>query len=337
MRTWRVLAVLPFICQAQFSSRFSSEDLPADSISTYVVPNETQPQAIAPLIAGAPSGAYVSVGSERSFIGASLIEQTTHLLQIDADPMTLMFNRVNTALLALAAKGDRENYRHLRFNASFDDWQAALNARDLLPEYKNLLSRMDVWKWWKLYFRDYGGYWSFGINAKKWGYFLAPEKRTTPDREEFEKGVYLFSDEKFSRLQKLASTGRIIQLKVDLNNSESLSTLFNELKQQKIPLSVLDVSNAWEETFTKKMALEHLLKVSSSVADSGSVFLTSVKLSLLKLPTPRNGWGYRGYTFEYISGKGISKVASEIKNPWLGLMRFKKIGLKCGEALKVTP
>lgn len=72
----------------------------------YLPPNEQHPARALPIYRKSNHGVYVSVGTERSFLGASLARY---------DPLALRFAEVNRALLA--ASSDRANYINLRLTA----------------------------------------------------------------------------------------------------------------------------------------------------------------------------------------------------------------------------
>ena len=69
----------------------------------------------------APRGIHLSIGSERSFLGAALNPNTTHLIVTDYDPEVLRYVRINRQLLKAETAA---TYRQLRFHANYEQWQA---------------------------------------------------------------------------------------------------------------------------------------------------------------------------------------------------------------------
>ncbi len=88
-------------------------------------------------------GVYVSVGTERSFIGAAL-SRANALFVIDYDPLTIRFANINRALLA--ASTDRADYLNLRLSASPELWLQ--RSRRLAASDKETLSNPDSWTFW---------------------------------------------------------------------------------------------------------------------------------------------------------------------------------------------
>src|SRR4051812_12231704 len=88
----------------------AAELLPEDSLgeypiengpATYLAPNETNPQDARALLGKSNGGIYVSVGSERSFIGAAMAK-AGRIVVVDTDPEIIRFVRLNAALLRVA-------------------------------------------------------------------------------------------------------------------------------------------------------------------------------------------------------------------------------------------
>ena len=80
----------------------------ADKKASFLAPNEEYPADAVRILDQAVSGVYLSVGTERGFIGAALASNITHLLLADRDPRVVFFNRINIALLTVAQS--REEY-----------------------------------------------------------------------------------------------------------------------------------------------------------------------------------------------------------------------------------
>src|SRR5438552_1673525 len=68
--------------------------LPDKSAPHYISPNEKYPQDMTGILAQSNGGAYISVGTERSFIGFAM-SNATHLVAIDLDEQVNKFNQIN--------------------------------------------------------------------------------------------------------------------------------------------------------------------------------------------------------------------------------------------------
>src|SRR3974390_122541 len=109
----------------------------------YLPPNEQNPAVALPIYRKSNHGVYVSVGSERSFIGAAL-SGAKGLFVVDYDPQTVRFANINRALLA--ASTDRADYLNLRLSASPELWRQ--RSQHLSAEDKETLSKPDSWTFW---------------------------------------------------------------------------------------------------------------------------------------------------------------------------------------------
>jgi len=123
--------------------------------SSFLTPNELNPIDAYPIWRLGETGTYVSVGSERSFIGAASSD-ANGLVVIDRDPAVIRFAQINAALLK--ASLNLSDYRFLRMKADANEWA----ARGLKP-----LEDIENWKWWEEYIRHppkgdthYGTYWA---------------------------------------------------------------------------------------------------------------------------------------------------------------------------------
>src|ERR1700726_4700780 len=110
-------AALGTPCDSQTNGPYA-EHQPTPGI--FIPPNEQHPALALPIYRKSNHGVYVSVGTERSFIGAALTEAQA-LIVIDYDPEAVRFANINRALLA--ASTDRADYVRLRLHASQDFWR----------------------------------------------------------------------------------------------------------------------------------------------------------------------------------------------------------------------
>ncbi|MGZ3707647.1 MAG: LIC_10091 family protein [Bdellovibrionota bacterium] len=199
----------------------------------YVEPNEKDPAKSAPILAEAPEGAQVAVGTERGFIGFALNPRATHLILIDRDPGVVRFNRINAELLRVAK--DRADYRELRIKASADEWRA--RGTRISPE---------DWKWWTSTVRnEVTSFRNLHVVDRYSRHFLGAN--------------YLEDDALFNRLHRAAVEDRIAALPIDFTDTGNLRKLSLEMKKLRLKVSTLDISNAWWKDYAGASGVESLL------------------------------------------------------------------------------
>ncbi len=123
---------------------------PAATFNFFLISSEMQIGKIKHFVEETPVGAYVTVGAERGFRGASMAPNTTNLFLMDIVPDIHRFNRINTELLKTPS---REYYRHLRWEASYDEWAA--HKQKVEKEFsKPVKLDRDDFQWWVKRVRD---------------------------------------------------------------------------------------------------------------------------------------------------------------------------------------
>jgi hypothetical protein len=123
--TWQLpktFLLLALFALAPLTARSESETNVAPSVPDNGIPLSTEIQIgkMLPLIKRAPKGAYVSIGGERSFRGASMHGKIEHLIIVDISPNVLRFALINKELLKAPTK---EAYKQLRWESDFEQWQ----------------------------------------------------------------------------------------------------------------------------------------------------------------------------------------------------------------------
>lgn len=239
----------------------------------FVSPNEHYPQEVIPILSHAPSGSYVSVGTERGFVSAGLGDAFTSLLLIDRDPRVVRFNAINAALLE--ASTSREDYKALRMNADMRVWRSVAKGEGISDAAGSMLNDLDNYRWWQASVRSDR---HFGIFHKKpWPLIPGP----------FKGANYLHYDEQFERIKGIADMQLVSSAVVDLGDSSSRDLLCHILEESAQKISVLDLSNAWQ--YLPKGALEKLLLAVKPFVSNESIFLITKAKPC--------GWAYMGWTF----------------------------------------
>jgi hypothetical protein len=245
---------------------YSSDQVPgkADLKKSFVTPNERDPQLAQEIWDASPGGLYLSVGTERGFIGASLANNTTHLLLVDVDPKVMIYDRTNIALLKLST--DRKDYLHLRFEASPKEWQARIAKNTSLNiEERAVLSLAENHSFWQ----KAVSFKSLFMHAS-----ALPQKDHGKD---FRNANYLVYDDQFQRLKTMADDGRIRYLSLNLNDQAQVTSLVEKLKALKIKIGVLDVSNAWWGIYVGEDGINHLIRKFAEIAFSDSLVMITEK------------------------------------------------------------
>jgi hypothetical protein len=261
----------------------ASESQPTPGI--YLPPNEQHPAIALPIYRKSNHGVYVSVGTERSFIGAAL-SGANALFVIDYDPQTIKFAKINRALLA--ASTDRSDYLNLRLSASPELWQQ--RSQRVSGEDKETLSNPDSWTFWDKKVRQNQAAWD---NA--FGHFhIEPRGRNDP----FFAADYLFDDGLYNELSQLAKSSRIRALQLDLRHEDEVRALCEELKSRALTLGVIDTSDVPNASNTGTSVAAKYVKVISKYAPDNAIFLNTA-------PTGGQGihWSYFAFSNRKIRGR----------------------------------
>lgn len=197
--------------------------------TSYVRPNERSPEKAKKILFEAPEGVYVSVGTERGFIGASMAMNTTHLVLVDYDLNVNLFNQLNIFLLKIAV--DLNDYRYLRNNADHDYIIKRAHIHGISDAELGFISNQNVFYFLKHIVRN--------------PFFLRPISIWALNSSIANKTHYLKDQTLFNRIHKLAKEDKISVLQINLNDSNSIEILSSHIEKLPHPLSVLDISNAW--------------------------------------------------------------------------------------------
>lgn len=240
----------------------------------YLPPNEQHPAVALPIYRKSNHGVYVSVGTERSFIGAALTRAKA-LYVIDYDLLAVRFAKVNRALLA--ASSNRADYLKLRLTATQDVWQQ--RSHHLTGEDKETLASPDSWAFWDKKVRKS---W-----AADFGHFhAAPRHPNDP----FFASDYLFDDRLYRHLSRLAKFARIWARLVDLRHEKEVRALCDDLKSKGLPLGVVDTSDVPNNESGASVAA-HYVTLFSQYAEDSTLFLSTAPAH-----PPDVNWSYYAFT-----------------------------------------
>ncbi len=202
----------------------------------FLPPNEQQPLQVAPILAEAPEGVLVSVGSDRVNFNDVLHPKFTDIIAADYCDDIVLFHSVNRLLLRASPPKDRNFYYKLRVKAKHEEWkEAATQALELeliSPEDHAVLHDPEVFGWWEENISK----------DERWNSLYEASNQ-------FESVNYLLDDAAFSQIQQRALGNHFFAENIDFGNKEHVDALVAHLKAQGKTVSVLDLSNAWENEF----------------------------------------------------------------------------------------
>ena len=290
---------------------------------TWVAPNEQYPQDAYGILHQAPKGAYVTVGTERGFIQAAKYSNFSSLILTDASPAVVHFNQVNLALLKCSQ--NKEHYFSLRMKSTKQDWKKLTQATNTLTaEERELLADPNTWDWWKNTVRNPG-------EVGKWRFENLHYPPTVKIDMPFEGANYLYEQDQYDHLSKLAKTGKINVVPVDFRELKQLSKISNALKNTGEKISVLDLSNAW---WNSHIGFENTQKISESLIPKSNSRAILLITDTSKGTNPHT-WNYYGYSLNSFKEKPFLKVIEKsmilgtldgksVMNPCDGFLNFLK-------------
>ncbi len=254
-------------------------------------PDEANASSAMAILERAPRGAYISVGTERGFVGASLSPGVDRFILVDVDEKAVRFNRVNTALLRVST--DRTDYLDLRLKGKLEDWKKRAKAEGVDAETATVLQDAESFKWWKRVVRK----------SKDFAVMNQDLKRNFSGA--FKDTYYVANDEPFMRIRKLAQAGKISAIQLDLRDSEKVKATVEKLKGEGVSLGVFDLSNAWW----------YLEENEVQAAIDGFRPISKPESVVLFKSNNAGAWAHYGFTFRFLS---------EPKHSAGYLARFKK-------------
>lgn len=193
------------------------------------------------------SGAYVSVGSERSFVGAALAHSVA-LVGVDMDPNITGFNRINAALLALSTSP--EDYLSLRLSADY----SKINERQKNSPLGFQISKAD-WAWWQ------------NVHADKQWYHLFHSESPADLIKRFRQVAYWNNLDRWSHLHELAKNKKMGFFTLNLTDQQGLRALTAEIFSLGLGVSAVDTSNVLEYIGAEEMT-KTLLAFTSNYKNS---------------------------------------------------------------------
>lgn len=283
---------------------FSSKNNAQLNFETFPISSEIQIGKIYHLIDNTATGAYLTVGAERSFRAASMMPNITYLMQLDIAPEILRYNLINKELLKAPT---RQQYLKLRWYSTFEIWQS---FKEITDKNNKTIVRLtkDDFKWWQRHVRN-----TSNMNYQLPEYLNKHQKSPPCDNKDlsnteqninlaeildYKTGNYLFNDRLYERLHLLAIQNRIFSSLINLKDQKQLNKLKKYLKNNKIQIGVLDLNNLYYFTYIGQEAYHHLLK---ELAPFGTKDTLLLAMGNYKDYACGQFQIYIGFTFEHMS------------------------------------
>lgn len=299
---------------------------PVSQIPFKVFPISTEVEIgrrLQPILAHAPAGALVTVGGDRGFREAGVLPGVDYVFLIDIANDVLRFVAINIKLLRAPTL---ELYKHLRWTASFQEWQ-----------HVDSTLTVDDFAWWTAHVRDLDSM-DYRLSEELYRYGsvrevahflelkgrkerrekLSPQEtawlktflkdhpfyKEKPDEAvdlgqvlDYKTGNYLFDPVQYDRVHRLAIAERIIPLKLNLTISKDRRRLIEEIRFRKTQIAVLDLDNLHWKDYTKPGEYHAMIDAFLPLGQNDAI------LVVMKNSKERAGGqmqAYLGFTFENI-------------------------------------
>jgi len=257
----------------------------------YLPPNEQYPAVALPIWRQSNHEAYVSVGTERSFMGAA-VARAEALVVVDYDPEVIQFAAINRALLA--ASHSREDYIVLRLTATAEIW--AQRAAEVGHEDGRTLLDQSSWSFWKKSVRE---------NTKAWSgafeHFNRPANKVDGP---FAQTNYMFADQLYEHLRTLAKRGCIWTRLLDHRDEKMLTKVCDEMYTSGLKLGVVDTSNVPGEWEGGAAAAGKYVSWFSRWAVANTLFLSTEPAN----QQSASHWSYFAFTGKAVRGRSAERI-----------------------------
>jgi hypothetical protein len=284
------------------------------SWQSFYSPNEYGPQFVAPLMAGAPQGVYITVGTERAFTVAAVTPEISHLLIADADPNITMFNQVNIALLKISP--NQKFYREFRKNPTLVVWNQIREAYRMGNDPDADFFTAEKFEWWM---KNSTAQTLESYDSDNWDRFYNYKKSSLTFRKEgavqsamaFGESQYLENAKAYKKISTMAKEGRIQAVTANLTDSGFLYQVNSELKKNNLKIAGIDISNCW--SMSRYMSAVQFKTLISTLASS---MTDQTRLIISKAKSMANYIAFRPLIYvQERFGQGLQRLADFIFKP----------------------
>lgn len=325
---------------AQLQSSVPTPPALPPGVTSFALTTEVEIGKIAPLLSGVPAGMFVTIGGERAFRGAALVEGLNGLLIFDMDPRTVRFNQINSKLLKAQ---NLQQYRHLRWDAPFEQWKkhdATLTPEDfkfwrqqVLPPttfvgVQSIAERLNrnqsdgvATNFKRLHAKINAGEtpvptekeWYDNVLARNQCaqlYTKDPEKNDFIDAGSYLRyrlNNYLFDEALFQRLRSLAVNNKIFSIAGNLANQDTQDAIIKAFNDFKVPIAVLDLDNGYLNSYLGNVAYGRLV---NGLLPNGTNESRLIAMANIRTGNSRYAENqacshshyniYLGFTFDYV-------------------------------------
>lgn len=201
----------------------------------FVIPNEHLPQLALPIWKNSAPGIYLSVGSDRSFLGAAN-SNATAMLAVDYDRGIVAYNLMIIELFKLA--NDGKDFLRLRTDFSFlsERIREAKASKSGNFDFEILETMQNSFAW------------EFLVNFSNCICNEEPHWMWRDD-EHLEGVIYWKNEEHFLKLKNMAITNKMGAEWLDLRDEAALRNLSQRIRFAAQSISVIDFSNTHVHTF----------------------------------------------------------------------------------------
>lgn len=250
---------LLFWCIELYSERFL--DFKSGPVSfqyaTFLLPNENEPELALPIWKQSSNGIYLSVGSDRSFLGAAQ-SNADYLLALDRDPGIVAYNRMMIEMLKIANDGPdlrrmRTDMDYLR--KKFDD--AKISGKNM--DFDFIAETLEKPQWELLINR------SFVVGGKVHWMWRDDDARAHV--------IYWKDPKLFHKMQTMAREDRIQAELVDLKDLSLLAKLESSIKKAGLKIAVLDFSNTQKRAYLGPNGIDDVFKTLREVMHADTILL----------------------------------------------------------------
>lgn len=257
----------------------------------YVPPNEQHPAVALPIWRQSNHAAYISVGTERAFMGAA-VTSASALVVTDYDPEVVRFAQINRALLA--ASRSREDYLTLRLSAPAPVWRE--RAAAVQGEDRKTLTALESWTFWDQAVRKNTSGWSGAFE-----HFNRPGAHSD---DAFAQTNYLFDDKLFEHLRQLAKDDLITARTLDLRDEKAVRGVCADVRAKGLKLGVVDTSNVPDASEAGTAAAGNYVKWFSECAEDSTIFLSTERANRPAVTY----WSYYAFTGRAVKGKDAATI-----------------------------
>lgn len=272
----------------------------------FLLPNENYPHLALPIWQQSQGGIYLSVGSDRSFIGAAA-SNATHLLALDFDPGIVAYNRIMIEMLKIADNGADL----LRMRTDFAYLQMKFSHAKECSADKNFLERTlkdpgfkDVIESIKCLKSEYAVEQDDMINHINAPHAFIDHWMWRND-DQHPEVIYWKNPILFNKMQTMAREGRIQAELFDLQDISRLAELSASINRANLTISVFDFSNTQNQFFLGARGINTVINALNSVLLPQSILLFSF-FDILVPWAPLSEYTaffMKDYSFEVFSNK----------------------------------